>query len=172
LGDPFSDELFARPDPLKVFVASRMRGGVLAEEREAAIDAIDGVGFARAWAWERDGSGGRSVDALCLAQARFSDSLVLIVGRDVSGLALREYSEAVSNRLPCYILVKDGIRRSANLSRFLEEESKRAWTLNFQNLSELKSHLARAMWHHATAALRFRNYCARSQVRRGRDELL
>lgn len=169
-GDLFSNELVARPDPLKVFVASKMRRAVLSQEREAAIDAIDSVGFARAWAWERDGFGGCSVEATCLAQARSSDCLVLILGQDVSGLALREYHEAVENRVPCYILVKDGRRRSPELSSFLEEERERAWALNFRNLSELKSHLVAALWRRATTATRFRNLCARSQYRGVRDE--
>ena len=75
-----TDELFARPGHLKIFVSSKMAGGVYIVERSGCARVVDGTGIARAWYWERDAkSGPYCSEKVCLGHAATADGLILIL---------------------------------------------------------------------------------------------
>lgn len=165
--DPILQAVAARQDSLKVFVASRMRRGILSSERAAAIAAIDSTGFARAWAWEREATGTRSVEAICVDHAQASDALVLILTGSASPLAAREYAAALRAGAHCFILLRDGTKRTPQLVEFLANEKGRAEIATFGNLAELETQLVRVMREHVTRmtrTIRIQNYLAHRRM--------
>jgi hypothetical protein len=136
-----SDEIvFSRAGHLKVFVSSQMRGGVLADERKAAIKAIDGR-YHRAWAWERDAKAGPySSEGVCLGHAATSDALVLIIDCDLTNITAKEYAAAKKACIPRFVLLKDGAARTEVAEKFVTRERKRAViTVNFGTRDRMPS---------------------------------
>lgn len=83
------DNLYGRPRAFVVFISSKMAGGALAAEREAAIAAVAEFRPARSWAWEKDAPAGSFYsEEECVERARTSDALVLIVEDELTPLAL------------------------------------------------------------------------------------
>lgn len=149
-----SDELFARPPWAKIFVSSRMHGG-LDDERVAVAEAIEGTGFARAWYWERDAyAGPYSSESVCLGHARTSDGLVLLLARELSRVTRLEYEAAREYGVPCYILLKDAVERDEEVLAFIERERAHAITVGFRNISELRTQVTGALVHHAVQSIR------------------
>ncbi len=136
----------ADPERLKVFVSSAMVSGQLDGERRAAIATIDGVGFARAWAWERESAGGPSVAEDCVAHAAESDGLVLILAGELTPIARQEYRAARDCGRACYILLKEGFRPSPAMEDFLEREGNSVTVARFGNLAELETRLVDALY--------------------------
>ena len=139
-----------RPDYLKVFVSSQMRGGVLADERLAAIEAIDSQPYHRAWAWERDAKAGTySSERLCLGQAASSDALVLILGVDLTKITAKEYAAARRVGIPRFVLLQDGVIRTEVADKFVTRERKRdVVTVNFANLAEVRTQIRDGLRNH------------------------
>jgi hypothetical protein len=139
--------VFGRPpDYLKVFLSSRMHGGSLAAERRVAIEAIDASPLHRAWAWERDAHAGPySAPTLCVANARTSDALVLILGEDLTTMTKKEFNAARRARVPSFILIKEGVARTPEAERFIGREQARVVTNTFANDAELRTQLQGAL---------------------------
>jgi Domain of unknown function (DUF4062) len=139
-----------RPEHLKVFVSSQMRDGVLADERRAAIEAIDSQPYHRAWAWERDAKAGPySSEKVCLGHAETSDALVLILADDLTKITAREYKAARKACVPRFVLLKDGASRTDVAEKFVTRERKRdVITVNFGNLAEVKTQIREALRNH------------------------
>jgi hypothetical protein len=86
-----SEELFARSDDLKLFISSKMRGGVFTIERQGCAEALEGTGMARAWYWERDADAGPYSDLhICLGHAATADGLVLLLGDELTDTTRQE----------------------------------------------------------------------------------
>lgn len=153
--DLMLEQLFGRPPHLKVFVSSQMQGDVLARERRAAIAAITGLGFAVAWAWERDAHAGPyCAEGVCVGHASTSDGLVLILGAELTRVTELEYKAAKTQGAACYILCKDGVKRDARTETFIRRERDHAITLSFRNTNELRSHIINALYTNAVQAVR------------------
>ena len=133
-----------------------MRGGPLQAERETAIAATNSVGIACAWAWETDARAGEYCsEAVCIGHAKTSDVLILILGSDLTPITEKEYEAAGSSYAQRIILVKDGIQRRRAAREFLaKERANKSTTKNFQNLSELRSHIIEALQFHAVQSAR------------------
>ena len=160
-----SDELYARPPKLKIFVSSQMAGFVLDAERQAAVKAIESTGFAAPWSWEHDAHAGPySAEGVCLGHARTSDGLVLIIATDLTPMTRREYQEAYRAGAPCYIFLKEGTIRSPGAAQFVEDERTRAVTTNFGNDSELRTLITRALWGFSNRAVREKILRSRADV--------
>lgn len=150
-----TEELFGRPTHLKIFVSSQMQGSVLARERGAAIAAIDGLGFARRWAWELDAyAGPYCSEGVCIGHARTCDGLVLILGDTLTRVTELEYRAAKGNGAPCYILCKERANRDSRANSFLSAEREHAITKSFRNLPELKSHVVNSLYTNLVQAVR------------------
>lgn len=162
-----ADELYARPSTLKVFVSSRMRGGVLSNERTEAAAAIESIQNARAWYWERDAQAGpySSVD-VCVRHARTSDLFVLLLGRDLTPVTRQEFEAANEGGAACFIFLKAGVPRTEEVRTFVEEARGHAITVGFQNLSELRTRITRALLEYTTLAVRLRNFQNRAEFAR------
>lgn len=149
------EDLFGRPPYLKVFVSSQMTGRVLSRERQAAIETIDGLGFARRWAWELDASAGPYCsERVCLGHARTSDGLVLILAETLTRVTEMEYFAAKANGVPCYILCKERVTRDAKTRHFITKERQHSITVNFRNVPELRSHVVNALYTDLIQAVR------------------
>lgn len=131
---------------LRIFISSSMAGGRLDQERRTAIATIDGVGFARAWAWERETTGGPSVVEACVAHAAGSDGLVLILDGELTPVARQEYRAARDQGRACYIFLKEGVRPSPAMEDFLEREGAAVTVARFRNLAELETRLVDALY--------------------------
>lgn len=161
-----SDDLFGRPTALKVFVSSRMRGGVLNGERNAAARAIEGTGLAQAWYWERDARAGPySSEGVCLGHARTCDALVLILAQDLTRVTRAEYVAAKGEGAACFIMLKDGVARTKEVHKFIAGEQEHAITVEFRNVSELGTLIVEALRHNAVQATRRQNIRARIERR-------
>lgn len=152
------DILYERPEKLKVFVSSQMRGNVLNSERQAAAKAIEKTGFAFAWLWENDACAGPySSEAVCLGHARTSDGLVLILAKQLTPITQKEYETADVAGVPCYIFLKQGSRRDLKADRFIKNvRAKATTTVNFKGLSELETQVTRALFRYAADSIRER----------------
>lgn len=159
-----SDELYARPGRLKIFVSSQMSGNVLDAERIAAAKAIDSTRFARAWYWERDARAGPySAEDVCLGHARTSDGLVLIIDKQLTPVTYKEYISARDSGAPCYILLKAAPEREADVEEFIKAERAYAVTVNFQNLSELRTQITEAVIEYTVRATRKEMFTTRNR---------
>jgi hypothetical protein len=150
--------LFARPEKLKVFVSSQMRGSLLIAERQTAAKAINKTGFALAWLWENNAcTGPYSAEAVCLGHARTSDGLVLILADQLTPITQKEYEAAHLAGVPCYIFLKQGARRDRKAERFVREgRAKSTITANFKGLSELETQVTGAIFRYAVDSIRER----------------
>jgi len=140
-----------------MFVSSRI-GLDLDGERELVASTIDDLSsdFARAWLWERDGLGGQSVRETCLHFARGSDMLILLVGQDVSPIVEAEFDTAFDAGVTCIVLRKPAFA-TLRCRRFLTRLARRGvMPLNFQNHSELRTHLIKRINGHLLTAFRSR----------------
>ena len=164
-----ADEIFARPELPKVFISSRMRGGVLAGERLAVAREIESTRMARAWYWERDAHGGPfSSFNVCVGHAASSDALFLILTDDLTRTTRAEYLAAKRNGAFCCILVLDGAKLSKAAKRFLDTESKEVTYCPFRNESELRSQVVDSFRGGLTYGLRLGNIKRRlERSRRG-----
>lgn len=156
-----SEELFGRPEYLKVFVSSQMRGNVFASERVAAAACIDATAIARAWYWERDADAGPySSEEVCLGQAATSDGLVLLLGETLTEITRKEYVVARDRHVPCYVFVDQRVAQDAETKNFIDEVRNvdHAITKSFANVSELEGHITSALRRHTVQAVRRANF--------------
>jgi tetratricopeptide (TPR) repeat protein len=155
-----SEELFGRPTTkTKIFVSSHMgQRNVLRAEREAAADAIESTGFARAWYWERDAHAGPYCsERLCARTAATSDGLVLILARKLTRVTLMEYKAAYDAGAPCFIFIKHGGRHDPEVNAFIAQERRSgAVTVPFGSLDELRTRIVNALHTHVVGAARRR----------------
>src|SRR3954447_15784974 len=108
--------IFGRADRLKVFVSSKMTGGVLKPERRAAVRIIERFPSMRAWAWERDAvAGAYYSEEECVGNAATSEALVLILEDELTQVTRKEYIAAKRAGAHRIILHRTGVRRSAAL---------------------------------------------------------
>jgi hypothetical protein len=168
-----TEELFARPSHLKVFVSSQMRGSAFVAERVAVAEAIDATAFARAWYWERDAfAGPYCSEEVCVATAATADGLVLLLGEELTEITRAEFEVARRRFVPVYIFVDERKEQNAEVESFIADvrssgETK-AITKRFANISELKGHVTDALRHHAVQAVRRANFAA-AQTNRARQ---
>lgn len=140
-----------------MFVSSRI-GVDLDDERRSVAETIDGLstGFARAWLWERDGAGHRSIKDICCRAAACSDMLILLIGRDVSPIVQAEFEAAHSAGVSCLVFCKPS-KLTPRCRAFLRRLATRGLLpLNFQNDSELRTHLVQRVHGRVRAAFRTR----------------
>jgi hypothetical protein len=143
-----SDIVFGRSqDYHKVFISAQMRGNVLKDEREAAVQAVDSFGLTRAWAWERDAAAGPySAESVCIEHARTSDSLVLILAEELTPVTRKEYMAARDEGATRYVFIKEGCIQTAQVKSFINKERAHALvTKKFRNVSELQTHITTAL---------------------------
>lgn len=134
-------------DHLRYFVSSKMSGGSLKPERKAAIREVESSPWHKAWAWEISANAGPySSKRLCVANAKTSDGLILIVSDELTAMTSAEYRAARRAGVPRFIFVKDGIRQTDELSRFIQRErAAGATTRKFRNLAELRTEIRTAL---------------------------
>lgn len=170
-----SEELFARPDELKIFISSQMRGGVLAFERIAAAEAVERIpSFARAWYWERDADAGPYCsEPVCLGHAATSDGLILILGRELTPVTRREYEIAYARGVATYIFLDQRVEPDAGAKAFIDQERDHAITKGFKNASELQTHILESLMRFSVGAIRRTNFATAHARRaaRGRRAL-
>jgi hypothetical protein len=144
---PLADDVFARAPRLRIFISSQMRGGALALERKAAIEHIRSSPYFEPWSWEENAYASPSCsEEVCVGNARNSDGLVLILGEELTPITEKEYLAAKERGVACMILVKEGVSPSRRAARFLETERRdHAVTVNFRNISELRSQITAAL---------------------------
>lgn len=144
--DP-SNELYARPRYLKVFISSKMAGDPLVEERRAAIQAAENFPLTEPWAWERDAVAGSFYsEAECVGQAGTSDAIVLIVEDDLTRVTKAEYVAAHREGAHAIILQKRNVTPTPGLARFIAAAHSDAITKEFSTLDELRSEIDQALW--------------------------
>lgn len=160
-----TDELFARPAKLKLFLSSKMRDGALKQERKAAADVIASLGFAEPWWWEGNAAAGPyCAKGICLGHARTSDGLVLIIGDELTTMTQEEFQAAQDAGVECFIFVQDGVSRDDETDGFIGEQQQHATTGQWATVEELESQIVRAI-HNAV----IRSHRVRALERRGRD---
>jgi tetratricopeptide (TPR) repeat protein len=141
------NELYSRPDYFKVFVSSKMAGGVLVKERAAAAEAAEEFPLARAWYWERDAPAGSYYsEEECVREAGTSDAIVLILEDELTPTTRAEYAAAHAGGATAIILLKEGIERPAAARRFITRARKEAITKPFSDLAELRSAIVDSLW--------------------------
>jgi len=143
-----SDEIiYARPERLRVFVSSQIREGILAAERQAAVEAIESHPDYRAWVWERDSAAGPYSSAkVCVKQAQTSDALVLLLADDLTPVTAKEYRAAGRAGVPRFVFLKDVAARTEAAEKFVTlEQRRRIVTENFGNVAEMKTQILNAI---------------------------
>lgn len=157
-----AEELFSRPDNLKIFISSKMRGEVLAVERAAAAEAVERIpDLARAWYWERDADAGPyCAEAVCLGQAATADGLVVILGDELTPITRKEYEIAYARGVPTYLLIDQRVTQSDEAQRFVKAQQQGSDTITkgFANASELQTHVLEALMRYAVSAVRRLNF--------------
>lgn len=143
---------------LRYFISSRMNG-TLDSERKVAANTVERLVTHRAWWWERDApTGVLHSERECIKFAQTSDGLVLLVAGELSGIVYAEYAAAKSAAAERYIFIRvqDGEDLPNDVKDFIDRENQSAVTRNFQNESELESHLYQALIHTTVRAGRER----------------
>jgi tetratricopeptide (TPR) repeat protein len=168
--------IFGRADRLKVFVSSKMAGGVLKDERSACVRGIERFPSMRAWAWERDAVAGTYYsDEECVGNAATSEALVLILEDELTDVTRKEYLAAKRAGAHRIIFHRTGVARTAPLQRFIERERRRdAVTAGYGNVSELETRLFEALREFGVRPVRERMLRLRESSRsapRAYDEL-
>jgi tetratricopeptide (TPR) repeat protein len=161
---PYSEEHFGRPTAAaRIFVSSHMgRRNVLRAERETAAAAIESTGFARPWSWEHDAHAGPYCsERICVGTAATSDGLVLILARKLTRVTLKEYKAAYAAGVPCFIFIKQGVRRDPDVNAFITQERQHTVTESFGNLAELRTRIVQALYTYFVSAVRWRALQAR-----------
>lgn len=139
---------------LRVFLSSRLTP-TLRKTRAALARSVEslGVGIARVWMWERNGSEGPSAADVCLAVAGECDVVVLLIDGDVSPIVQAEYRTAVSNGARCFAFTRDGSHRKHECAEFLGELAIASHDIMlFRNDSELITQLVRRLRVHLRSA--------------------
>jgi hypothetical protein len=140
------DETFMRSPNLIVFISSRMAGGVLLDERLAAVKAVESNEILRAWYWERDAAAGPyCAETTCVGYAGASDVLVLILAEEISPITRREYEAARRSGIPCLVFVKTNVEHDDETREFISEIQQHSITGKFANLSELRTQITNAL---------------------------
>ena len=130
-------------------------GRGLDADRRTAAKAIDKTEFAKAWLWERDAKAGpRCAEADCIARARNADSLILLLGADLSRIVRREFSEARKAGRHCGVFIKQGQRRTSQVKKYICTLQKSLTTRNYRNSSELRTQVIGALFAAAVEAWR------------------
>ncbi len=150
-----TEELHGRPEKLKIFVSSKMAGGVYVLERKHCAKSIDGSGFARAWFWERDAQAGPySSEQVCLQQAATSDGLILILGDDLTPITGKEFDVAHRRKIPTFVFADERQPRNAETEAFFRSVQGHSVTKNFENVAELETHVTGALLQFAARSWR------------------
>lgn len=142
-----SEELFGRSAHLKIFVSSKMAGGVYVTERSSCAETVDQIGFARAWYWERDSNAGPYCsEKVCLGHAAMSDGLILILGDELTEITRKEYEVARARRIPTFVFIDQRFTRDVGTETFITSvRRRRSVTKDFGNIAELQSHVQDAL---------------------------
>ncbi|MGN6258715.1 MAG: tetratricopeptide repeat protein [Solirubrobacterales bacterium] len=141
------ESFYGRPRAFIVFISSKMAGGTLTAEREAAIAAVEEFRPARAWAWEKDAPAGSFYsEEECVERARTSDALVLIVEDELTPVTRKEFEAAEKGAATVIVLARRGIKRTPELTRFISHMRGRTITKEFSDLDELKAEVDLALW--------------------------
>jgi tetratricopeptide (TPR) repeat protein len=168
--------IFGRSSQLKVFVSSKMAGGALKPERQAAVRKIESFPSMRAWHWERDAVAGTFYsEEECVGNAATSEVLVLILEDELTEITRKEYFAAKRAGAHRVVLHRTGVGRSTRLERFIDRERKRdAVTAGYGNVSELETRLFEALREVSVRPVRERMLRLREatrQVSRAYDDL-
>jgi hypothetical protein len=164
-----TEELFARPEHLTLFVSSKMAGGVYVVERERCAYAVEGTGIARAWYWERDANAGPYCsESICLGRAAAADGLIVILGDELTPITRQEYEVARARDVPTFIFIDERATQDAGARAFVWAERGHSVTKNFRNVSELQTHVVDALKHFAVQSWRRTTYATWRRRRRGR----
>jgi hypothetical protein len=157
--------LYGRPPVLRFFVSSRMNGSPLAKERVAAASAIESLGFARAWYWERDACAGPYCsEGICIGTASTSDGLVLLLSDDLTTMTQREFEAAQQNGVPYFVFVKDGGQPDDRVRELIDSVRDHGVTVKFRNISELKTQITSALMQHLSMTHRRDIYFRRERI--------
>ncbi len=150
-----TEELFARPDYLKIFVSSKMAGGVYVVERSGCAAAVEGTGIARAWYWERDANAGPYCsERICLGHAATADGLILILGQELTRITRQEFEVARARGVATFVLLDQRETPNADASEFVASVRAHSVTKSFGNLSELETHVIDALRQFAVQSWR------------------
>jgi len=150
-----TEELFARPAHLTLFVSSKMAGGVYVVERERCAYAVEGTGIARAWYWERDANAGPYCsEIVCLGHAATADGLILILGDELTPITRQEYEVARARDVPTFIFTDERTTQQDAVRAFVSAERAHSVTKNFRNVSELQTHVVDALKYFAVQSWR------------------
>jgi hypothetical protein len=150
-----TEELFARPGELKIFVSSKMSGGVYLGERKSCVGAVEGTGMAKAWFWERDANAGPFCsESVCLGHAATADGLILILGDELTPITRREFEVATERGIATFVFIDERETQNADALAFVRALQKRVVTKNFHNIAELETHVVAALHHFAVQSWR------------------
>jgi len=139
--------IYGRPRAFIIFISSKMAGGALAAERQAAIEAVEEFRPARPWAWEKDAPAGSIyAEDECVQRAGNSDALVLIVDDELTPVTGKEFEAAERGTATVIVLARRGANQNAELEHFIAEVREQAITKEFSGLDELKAEVDLALW--------------------------
>lgn len=148
---------------LKIFISSAMRRDVLRKERKTVRKAITAHPFCIPWGWEDWSYPGPypSID-LCVAEAKKSDALVLILGDELTNPTLREFNAAF--RVFRMVFNKQ-CRKKPSARAFLAKlRTPRGLTYkDFQNTNELRSWIIKTL-HKAFNPVEAMTWFSRAKV--------
>ena len=165
-----TEELFARPEHLKIFVSSKMSGGVFVRERKRCVGAVEGTGMAKAWYWERDANAGPFCsESVCLNHAATADGLILILGDELTPITRREFEVATERRIATFVFIDERETLDADASVFVSDLQKHVITKKFENLAELETHVAAALRHFVVQSWRRTTHSTWRASRGGRS---
>ncbi len=128
--------------------------GHLNEARQVVVDALDGVPFLSAWAFEYTPSSSESADDTYLRHVRDADFVIWLAGAEVSQPVLNEVREALVARRRLIIIRYGTGPRTAGCTGLLDEVGLRAKYADALDLAELRQALELAMGDEIVRALR------------------
>lgn len=141
-----TEELFGRPSHLKVFVSSKMAGGVYVVERQDCARAVESTGIAKAWYWERDAHAGPYCsEAVCLGNAATSDGLILILGDQLTTMTRQEFEIARARGVVAFVFIDQRQVQDEDAKAFVQSVQRNSVTKGFANLAELETHVIHAL---------------------------
>lgn len=158
------DAVYSRAPLLKVFVSSVMHGSLMADRLVAAA-AVESTSMHSAWYWERDADAGPyCAPGLCLAQARTSDCLVLLIEDDLSPITLAEYKEAKRHHVPRFVFLREGGTLTKRAQAFIAREQRHDIVhRRYSTDGDLRAGIVSALFRYAIASQR-RQQVALAQV--------
>jgi hypothetical protein len=141
------------PERVRIFVSSQM-DGTLDAERRAAAETINATAFLEAWWWEGSTTSGPYwAEEECLNYAATSDGLLLLLGTKLTRVTRGEYESAQRSGAACFIFIREFDHMTQRAHAFVRREQKKDdVTRKFQNESELRSEITKALLN---AAVRF-----------------